>query len=167
MSFELRIERQYDAPPEAVFDAFIDETAQGVLHGEGQKGWKVHSVETDIRVGGTSTVVMGPEGREPDTETRVYTVIERPHRLVLHYAMNVAEWGRVIDTQMTVTYEARDGGTLFTMVETGFEREEDRDDFIAGWSEYLDTLGRIVPSYLPGGIEEPGTDGVMKARHDT
>jgi uncharacterized protein YndB with AHSA1/START domain len=167
MSFELRIERQFDAQPEAVFDAFIDRSAQGVLHGEGRKGWTVHSVETDIRVGGTSTVVMGPEGQEPDTETRVYTVIERPHRLVLRYAMNVAEWGRVIDTQLTVTYEPRDGGTLLTMVETGFEREEDRDAFMTGWPEFLDTLGTLVETVGPGGIEQPGTDGVMKARHDT
>jgi uncharacterized protein YndB with AHSA1/START domain len=167
VSYELKIERRFDAPPEAVFDAFIDGTAQGVLHGEGRKGWTVHSVETDIRVGGTSTVVMGPEGQEPDTETRVYTVIERPHRLVLHYAMDVAEWGRVIDTQLTVTFEESDGGTLLTMVETGFEREEDRDAFMTGWPEYLDTLGTLTATYVPGGIEEPGTDGVMKARHDT
>ena len=33
MTYELRIERHFDASPEAVFDAFADRTAQGVLHG--------------------------------------------------------------------------------------------------------------------------------------
>src|SRR5712691_6393215 len=150
MSYELRIERQFDAPPDVVFDTFVDPATQDELHGSGQEGWTVHRSETDVSVGGTSTTVMGPEGKEPDTETRVYSVIDRPHRLVFRYAMKVAELGRTIDTEITITFEDRDGGTWFTMVETGFEREEDRDGFMEGWAEYLETLGRI-----------------LKARHDT
>jgi uncharacterized protein YndB with AHSA1/START domain len=167
MSFELRIERHFDAPPEVVFEVFADRSAQGVLHGAERSDWNVEVIQTDVRVGGTSIVRMGPDGREPDTETRVYSVVDRPHRLVLRYAMNIAEWGRIIDTELTVTFEDRDGGTLLTMVETGFEREEDRDAFMTGWPEFLDTLGTLASSYGPGGIGEPGTDGVMKARHDT
>ena len=150
MSYELRIERQFDATPEVVFDTFVDPDTQEELHGSDQEGWTVHRSETDIRVGGTSTIVMGPEGKEPDTETRVYSVVDRPHRLVFRYAMKVADLGRTIDTEITITFEDRDGGTWFTMVETGFEREEDRDGFMEGWPEYLETLGRI-----------------LKARHDT
>jgi len=93
---------------------------------------------------------MGPEGREPDTETRVYSVVDRPHRLELRYSMALAESGLTIDTELTITFEERDGGTLLTMVETGFEREEDRDGFTEGWTEYLETLGQL-----------------LKARHDT
>ena len=151
MTYEMRIERQFDASPEAVFDAFADGTAQGVLHGAEQQGWNVEVIQTDVRVGGTSIVRMGPEGREPDTETRVYSVVDRPHRLEFRYSMELAEEsGRTLDTDVTVTFEDRDGGTLFTMVETGFEFEEDRDGFMEGWSEYLETLGRI-----------------LKTRHDT
>jgi uncharacterized protein YndB with AHSA1/START domain len=151
MTYELRIERQFDASPEAVFDMFADRTAQGVLHGAEQQGWIVEVIQTDVRVGGTSIVRMGPEGREPDTETRVYSVVDRPHRLEFRYSMELAEKsGRTLDTDVTVTFEDRDGGTLFTMVETGFELEEDRDGFMEGWSEYLETLGRI-----------------LKAKHDT
>ena len=150
MSFELRIERQFDAPPEVVFDAFVDPAAQEQLHGSDREDWTVRRSDSDVRVGGTSTVEMGPDGQEPDIETRVYSVIDRPHRLVFRYAMKVTEWGRTIDTDVTITFEDRDGGTLFTMVETGFEREEDRDAFMEGWPDYLDTLGRV-----------------LKARHDT
>jgi uncharacterized protein YndB with AHSA1/START domain len=151
MTYELRIERQFDAPPEAVFDLFSDRTAQGVLHGAEQQGWNVEVIQTDVRVGGTSIVRMGPEGREPDTETRVYSVVDRPHRLVFRYSMEgPEESGRVLSTEITITFEDRDGGTLFTMVETGFEVEEDRDGFKEGWTEYLETLGRV-----------------LKARHDT
>jgi uncharacterized protein YndB with AHSA1/START domain len=150
MTYELKLERQFEAPPEVVFDTFVDKTSQGVLHGSEQKGWDVEVVQTDVRVGGTSIVRMGPEGREPDTETRVYTVVDRPHRLELRYSMQLAESGLTIETQMTITFEERDGGTFFTMVETGFEVEADRDGFIEGWTEYLETLG-----------------GLLKARHDT
>jgi uncharacterized protein YndB with AHSA1/START domain len=150
MAYEMRIERQFDAPPEMVFDTFVDETAQGVLHGAEQKGWHAEVIQTDVRVGGTSIVRMGPEGREPDTETRVYSVVDRPHRLELRYSMALAESGLTIDTELTITFEERDGGTLLTMVETGFEREEDRDGFTEGWTEYLETLGQL-----------------LKARHDT
>jgi hypothetical protein len=38
---------------------------------------------------------------------------------------------------------------------------------MGGWPEFLDTLGSIVAPYAPAGIEEPGKDGVLKARHDT
>jgi uncharacterized protein YndB with AHSA1/START domain len=150
MTYEMRIERQFDASPEAVFDAFADGTAQGVLHGAEQQGWNVEVIQTDVRVGGTSIVRMGPKGREPDTETRVYSVVNRPHRLEFRYSMELAEESRRLDTDVTVTFEDRDGGTLFTMVETGFEIEEDRDGFMEGWSEYLENLGRI-----------------LKTRHDT
>ena len=150
MTYELRLERQYDAPPEAVFDAFVDKTSQGVLHGAEQRGWSVEVIQTDVRVGGRSIVRMGPEGREPDTETRTYSVVDRPHRLELRYSMALAETGLTHDTEMTVTFEERDGGTWFTMVETGFEFEADRDGFREGWTEYLETLSKV-----------------LKTRHDT
>ena len=148
MSHELRLEHMYDAPPEVVFDAFVDPGTQVELHGHGMPNWKVHRAETDLRVGGTATYVMGPEGEEPDTETRVFTVIDRPHRLVFAHSMEIAEWGRKVETEMTITFEDRDGKTLLTMVQTGFEREQDRDDFMGGWPTYLDTLKGVVTTQL-------------------
>ena len=149
MSYELRLERLYDAPPEVVFEAFTDPATQVELHGLDQRGWKIHRAETDFRVGGTATYVMGPEGEEPDTETRVFTVIDRPHRLVFTHSMQIAEWdGRRVDTEMTITFEDRDGKTLLTMVQTGFEREEDRDAFMGGWPTYLETLNGVVATQL-------------------
>ncbi|HEY5861210.1 MAG TPA: SRPBCC domain-containing protein [Actinomycetota bacterium] len=158
MTYELRLERLYDAPPEVVFDAFTDPANQAELHGEGTEGWAIQRAETDVRVGGTSTYSMGPEGVEPDIETRVFTVVDRPHRLVFRHSMKVAEWGgRSVDTEMTLTFEDQDGKTLLTMVQTGFEREEDRDDFMGGWPDYLDTLKGVV------GKQQ---DESLKARHD-
>ena len=60
-----------------MFDTFAEKTSQGVLHGAEQQGWNVEVIQTDVRVGGTSIVRMGPAGREPDTETRMYSVVDR------------------------------------------------------------------------------------------
>ena len=155
MSYELRVERSFDAPPEVVFDAFVDPANQRHLHGSGQTDWTVHRSETDVRVGGTSTYAMGPTGQEPDVETRVFSVVERPRRLVFRHSMEIAEWGRTVETEMTMTFDERDGGTLLTMVQTGFEREDDRDGFVEGFTEYLETLKAVVSSKQ------------LKARHDT
>ncbi|HVD69838.1 MAG TPA: SRPBCC domain-containing protein [Actinomycetota bacterium] len=158
MTYELRLERLYDAPPEVVFDAFTDPANQVELHGDGTEGWVVQRAETDVRVGGTSTYAMGPQGVEPDIETRVFTVVDRPHRLEFRHSMKVAEWGgRTVETDMTLTFEDQDGKTLLTMVQTGFEREQDRDDFMGGWPTYLDTLKGVVG-------EQQGES--LKARHD-
>ncbi len=148
MTYELRLERQFDAPPEEVFDTFVDKASQGVLHGSEQRDWDVEVVQVDVRVGGTSIIRMGPPGKGPHTETRVYSVVDRPHRLELRYSME--ESGQTLDTEMTVTFEERDGGTWFTMVETGFQVEAHRDGFVEGWTEYLETLAKV-----------------LKARHDT
>lgn len=153
MTHELRLERVFDAPPEVVFDAFVDPDTQERLHGGGRSDWIVHRNETDVRVGGTSVYAMGPRGQEPDVETRVFTVVERPHRLEMRHTMDVAEWNRVVETDVTITFEERDGATVFTMVQSGFEDAETRDDFQSGWPAYLDTLGGVV------------ADG-LKARHD-
>lgn len=155
MSHELRLERMFDAEPEAVFDAFVDPATQERLHGGGQPDWVVHRCETDVRVGGTSTYAMGPEGQESDVETRVFSVVDRPHRLVFRHSMQAAEWGgRTVETEMTITFEDLDGKTLLTMVQTGFESAGDRDDFLGGWPAYLDTLRGVVGEQL-------------KSRHDT
>jgi uncharacterized protein YndB with AHSA1/START domain len=148
MTIELRLERLYDAPPEVVFDAFVDPATQEELHGASQPNWRVQRSETDVRVGGTSVYEMGPEGSEPDVETRSYSVVDRPHRLVFKHSMQVVEWARTVETEMTITFEERDGKTLLTMVQTGFESEEDRDSFMGGWPTYLDTLKGVVTSSL-------------------
>ena len=164
MSYELRLERLYDAPPEVVFDAFVDPESQEQLHGSGEAGWVVSRCETDVRVGGTSVYAMGMEGQEPDVEVRTFSEVDRPRRLVFHHSMTSSEWdGRTVESEMTITFEDQGGKTLLTMVQTGFETEELRDDFLHGWPAYLDTLGRVVSP----GVGEPGEGDVLKARHDT
>ena len=77
MSYELKIERLFDAPPEVVFDTLVDPDAQEEVFNDQVEGWKLWEFEIDLRVGGTWTIVYGREDEqgEPDRITNVFTEI--------------------------------------------------------------------------------------------
>ena len=146
MTYELRIERLFDAPPEVVFDTLVDADAQEELHRGQVPGWGLVKSEMDLRVGGAWDIVFGPEdGKgEPDRLHSVFTEIDRPRRLAYDFSMYVGEWGRTIDSAVTYTFEEQEGKTLLTIVQSGFETEADRDAFMGGTPGFLDSLQRTV-----------------------
>jgi uncharacterized protein YndB with AHSA1/START domain len=148
MTYELKIERLLDAPPELVFDTLVDPDAQEELFSGQVEGWGLLRSEIDLRVGGTWTIHYGPaDGRsEPDRLTSVFTEIDRPRRLAYDLSMFVGEWGRTVDSSVTYTFEERDGGTLLTIVQSGFESREVRDSYLDGVPGFLDSLERVVAS---------------------
>jgi uncharacterized protein YndB with AHSA1/START domain len=142
VTYDLRIERLIDAPPAVVFDAFVDPNAQKVLYDdETEPAWTVES-QLDLRVGGTWTIAFGKTGEEPYRETNVFTEVDHPRRMVFDSTM--AMGGRTVHTRVSVTFEDRDGKTLMTIVQTGFERQEDRDVIQGGWPSILEALERVV-----------------------
>ena len=152
MSYELRIERLFDAPPEVVFDTLVDPEAQEQLFADQVEGWGLLESKIDLRVGGTWTIVFGPtDGQgESDRITNVFTDIDRPRRLSYDASMYVSEWGRTVDFTETFMFEEQDGKTLLTVVQSGFETEADRDAFMSGTPAFLDTLQRVVASRVAG-----------------
>ena len=150
MTYDLRIERMIDAPPEVVFDAFVEPEAQKVLYGNPEEpAWTVES-ELDLRVCGTWTIAFGKSGEEPYRETNVFTEVDRPRRIVFDMIMAMGAEGRDrggqdFSTKVTVTFEERDGKTLLTIVQTGYKRKDDRDRAVeGGWPIILDALERVV-----------------------
>jgi uncharacterized protein YndB with AHSA1/START domain len=141
VSHELRLERVVDAPPEVVFDAFVDPAAQHDLYADAPD-WVVES-ECDLRVGGRWTVVFGPPGREPARETNLFEEIEWPRRLAYRSTM-VMPSGSSLDTQLLVTFEPDGGKTRMTVVQSGFPTAELRDEFGSGWARILDALGAVA-----------------------
>jgi uncharacterized protein YndB with AHSA1/START domain len=146
MTYELKIERLFDAPPELVFDTLLDPDAQEELFNDQVEGFRLWKSEIDLRVGGTWTIVFGPaDGKgEADRLNSVFTEIDRPRRVAYDLSMFVGEWGRTIDSTVTYTFEEQEGKTLLTIVQSGFGTEADRDAFLEGTPGFLDSLQRVV-----------------------
>lgn len=144
MTYDLRIERLIDALPEDVFDAFIDPEAQRTLYENHEEtNWMVESA-VDLRVGGTWTIEFGKHEEVPFRETNVFTEVDRPRRLSFTSTMFKGPYGGSFDTTVTVTFENRDGKTLLTILQSGFEDREERDMIQSGWPSILDALETYV-----------------------
>jgi uncharacterized protein YndB with AHSA1/START domain len=150
MTYDMKIERLFDAPPELVFDTMVDPEAQPEIFADEVPGWSLWEWEIDLRVGGEWTFVYGLADRsgEPDRNTSVFTEIDRPRRLAYRSSMFVSEWGRAVDYTETVTFEERDGKTLVTIELTDLELEKDRDAFMGGLPGYLDAVERVVANRM-------------------
>jgi uncharacterized protein YndB with AHSA1/START domain len=143
VTYELRIERVIDGPRESVFDAFVDPGAQRLLYGDPETpGWSVTS-QLALQLGGKWTIDFG-KPQLFNRETNVFTEIDRPRRLVFDSTMYIAEQGHSFDTKLVVTFEERGASTLATIIQSGFERREDRDTIKGGWPSILDALEDLV-----------------------
>jgi uncharacterized protein YndB with AHSA1/START domain len=141
VSHDLTLERVLGAPPEVVFDAFVNPAAQHELYADAPD-WVVES-ECDLRVGGRWTIAFGPPGREPARETNVFEAIERPRNLVYRSTMELPS-GLSLETRMKVTFERAGANTRLTIVQSGFPTAEMRDEYESGWASILDALGRVT-----------------------
>jgi uncharacterized protein YndB with AHSA1/START domain len=152
MTYDMKIERLFDAPPELVFDTMVDPEAQPEIFADEVPGWNLWEWEIDLRVGGEWTFVFGLADRsgEPDRNTSVFTEIDRPRRLAYRSSMFVSQWGRAVDYTETVTFEERDGKTLVTIELTDLELEKDRDAFMGGIPGYLEAVERVVANRMSG-----------------
>jgi len=146
VTYEMKIERVLDAPPDVVFDTIVDPAGQDEIFAGIVEGWTVQRFDIDLRVGGTWTVEFGPrDGSGPnDVLTSIFTEVDRPRRLGYDTTMYVAEWNRTVPFSEVITFEEQDGKTLLTVVQTGFETEADRDAFQSGTPDWFDAVQRAA-----------------------
>ena len=147
MSYDLRLERVFDAKPEIVFDALLDPAAQRALLADGPD-WIVES-ELDLRVGGTWIVEFGPSPSDLYREVAVFSEVDRPHRLVYDVTATFKD-GQTLDTQMEITFELENGKTLMTLLQTGYPTASMRDTYEGGWSGVFDALAGVVAERTAG-----------------
>jgi len=93
MAHEMWMERLFDAPPEVVFDAYIDPAVQQEMWANMMPGTRVLESAIDLREGGTWTVDFAPVDGKSDRLTSVFSVVERPHRLVFQQSYFAAGLG--------------------------------------------------------------------------
>ncbi len=127
-TLEMRMTRVLPATPEEVFDAYTDAEKQTIWFSILDATPGIVEIEVDLRVGGTQTAVWGPDADNLFRETQTFLVIDRPHRLVTESSGSTPD-GVTMTTSIDITFEAVDGGTLVTVVQSGFPDVEMRDFF--------------------------------------
>jgi uncharacterized protein YndB with AHSA1/START domain len=132
----LRMERAFQAPVEAVFEAF---TSEEVLRRWWRAGhdWETTAADVDLRVGGAVRVVM----RDPHNDAEyggggVYTEIEPPTRLAFTWTWD----DRPRETLIEVDFSERDGITTVRFTHSRLWDEEALRDHEDGWGKLFDNL---------------------------
>jgi uncharacterized protein YndB with AHSA1/START domain len=136
----LRIERTFQAPAEAVFDAW---TSEEVIRRwwQAERGWETAEAEVDLRVGGGVRVVM----RDPDKQVEyggggTYTEIDRPTRLAFTWIWD----GDTRRTLIALDFDEADGITTVSFVHSGLWDEEAVRSHEDGWGRIFDNLERTL-----------------------
>lgn len=137
MTLDLRITRHLPATPEEVFDAYTEAEKQKIWFTILDEQPGAVEIEVDLRVGGQQTAVWGPSPDQLFRETQTFVEIDRPHRLVTD-STGASPDGTTMTTRIEVTFEEKDGGTLMTVVQSGFPTPEVRNFFVdEGWDGVL------------------------------
>jgi uncharacterized protein YndB with AHSA1/START domain len=144
---DLILTRMIDGPAEKVFRAWTE--PELLKQWFAPSPWTTPTVETDVRVGGSSLVVMqGPDGTEFPNRG-VYLEVVKNQRLVFTDAYRQA-WEPAEKPFMTVilTFEEVDGKTKYT-ARVRHWTEEDREahekmGFHVGWPMCAEQLAALV-----------------------
>ena len=138
-TIRLSVERRIAAPPEQVFDAWLDPKAVGRWLFATPDG-TMEKVEIEPRVGGR--FMIAERGRDELAEHfGEYVEIDRPRRLVFTFATSVEE----TPSRVTVTMEPDGEATRLTLVHEMDAKWADYADKIRqGWTMIVDGLARTL-----------------------
>jgi uncharacterized protein YndB with AHSA1/START domain len=136
----LRIERTFAASAEDVFDAW---TSPDVMRRwfHPAPDWATPEAEVDLRVGGQVRVVMRrPDGTQAGAHGG-YTLIDRPHRLVMTWTFDDDPSNEQL---IELSFSEAEGSTTVLMVNSSISTDERRDSQAEGWRGCLDELERVL-----------------------
>jgi len=138
--YVVRIERTFAASAEEVFDAWTSpEVMRRWLHPAAD--WATPEAEVDLRVGGKVRVVM----RRPDgTEIEMlgeYTLIDRPHLLVMTWTFGDEPSNEQV---IELSFSESEGWTTVRLVNSRVSTDERRGAQDWGWRGCLDQLERAL-----------------------
>jgi uncharacterized protein YndB with AHSA1/START domain len=138
--YAVRIERTFSAPAEDVFDAWTSpEVMRRWFHCEAD--WATPEAEVDLRVGGKVRVVMRqPDGTEAEARGE-YTVIDRPHRLVMTWTFHDDPSNEQL---IELSFSESENSTNVLLVNSRISTDERRGAQDWGWNGCLDQLERLL-----------------------
>ena len=137
----LTVSRDFDATPEALFDAWLDPALAGKFLFATPDG-EMLKVEIDPRVGGRALIVDRRASGDAHHHI-LYEAIDRPHRLVFLFRADPAEEGQW--TRVSIEIAANAGGSTLTLTHAmdpawaSYEEQTRK-----GWTMILDSLARTM-----------------------
>ena len=143
--YVVRIERTFDAPAEAVFDAWTSpEVMRRWFHVA--PDWDTPEAEVDLRVGGRVRVVMRrPDGTEHGANGE-YTEVDRPRRLAMYWTFDDDPSNQQL---IELEFSESAGSTRVVLINSGVSTDERRDAQHYGWEGCFDELERALASSGP------------------
>ena len=137
----LKVSRDFDAPPEAVFDAWLDPAKAGKFLFATPDG-EMLKVEIDARVGGRALVVERRASGDAHHHLQ-YEVIDRPHRLVFLFRADPAGEGQW--TRVSIEIAPKDTGSTLTLThEMDPQWAAYEDQTRKGWTTILESLAKVI-----------------------
>jgi uncharacterized protein YndB with AHSA1/START domain len=136
----VRIERTFASSREDVFDAWTSaEVMRRWFHCA--PDWDTPEAEVDLRVGGKIRVVMRkPNGTKVEAQGE-YTLIDRPHRLVMTWTFDDDPSNEQL---LELSFSEAEGSTTVLMVNSSISTDERRDAQDEGWHGCFDQLARVL-----------------------
>jgi uncharacterized protein YndB with AHSA1/START domain len=139
----LQLERTFNAPAQAVFDAW---TSREVLRRWWPAGsdWETPVAEVDARVGGSLRLVMRSPAGEEFGGSGEYVEITPPTRLAFTWTWDGHEGHegtQLIEVEFT---ENPDGTTTAVLTNRGFRDEESRRSHREGWQASFNNLEHVL-----------------------
>jgi uncharacterized protein YndB with AHSA1/START domain len=143
----LTLKRRLDAPPQAVYAAWVD-PAQ-VTRWFGPDSGAALSAEIDAQAGGRFHIAFRTENGERHDVSDVYREVSPCEKLVFTWA-----WKSTPDRESLVTIDLKpDGdGTMLTLTHEQFFDEAARDNHRSGWMGALDKLERLYGGAGPESV---------------
>jgi uncharacterized protein YndB with AHSA1/START domain len=139
----LVITRNFDAPVEDVFDAWVSEVA--VKEWYGPEGFTNTIHAFNAKEGGAYSLTMhGPDGDHP--LTGVFKTIDRPNKLVFTWQWKNVD-GNANDgkeTLVTVEFKKSGKGTAMKMTHSGFISKKTKEMHNIGWSSSFNRLEKML-----------------------
>lgn len=137
----LVIERTYDAPATAVFDAFTHEDVMRRWW-HARSDWTTSEASVDLRVGGTVRVTMRDTDGDSHGGGGHYTVVDRPRRLAFTWTWDRDSEDR--ETLIEIAFAEAGGRTAVTFTHSNLKDVESARDHEAGWNQCFDNLVRTL-----------------------
>jgi uncharacterized protein YndB with AHSA1/START domain len=142
----LVIERAYDAPATAVFDAFTHEDVMRRWW-HARRDWTTSEASVDLRVGGAVRVVMRDTDGDPHGGGGHYTVVDRPDRLAFTWTWDRDSEDR--ETLIEIGFVESGGSTTVTFTHSNLRDEATARDHESGWNHCFDNLERMLAEDRP------------------